>query len=496
MRALSFVLLALPACHPASRVERATTHFDPISGTTLTDEGAFVTVTGLDNVDVCYGIDGEGDAADPGYGDTCAASLATDRKVALTCGFHVVTIRWGTGDDEIEEASYLVDSPSCTDTEGPVSLWQNDELVKSFVAIKDDLQCQMNDCENPMGTGDWTVACGDGSVVWDVSLNGTRAISVFTYENCSASTTIQVHDPNDPYWLDETAVLDLAVELVLDGELKQDTDFSGNGDEAGTVEISGDFTGLVESFITITDAARGGGWFEAGCATGPVEGEICAPNEAMIRYDYPDWECHGDICPEPGDPPVEGPDTDGDGIGDEDDVCPEVSDPDQADADSDGVGDACDDAPAFYVIQFQTDERCLFSDSGGAVSSTTSCLASDPSQQWELLELSGHTGFRNVATGGCLSHDDSWIGPWTVIVAACDESDTFQQWDVEAYDQGGAEAQWPSRLHASSDDFCAYTDFTNSVYGTLGNCDLAGTESGRKIGIYAYGDFTGEPLAP
>lgn len=482
-------LLLLTACHPAARVERADTHFDPISGTTLTEDDAGVNVINLDDVDVCYSIDGE----DPGWGDTCAASLDSTRRVPLWCGFHVIKIRWGAN-DETEEASYLVDSPSCADVDGPVALWQNDELVRSFVAIKDDLQCQMNDCENPRGIGNWNTTCGEGRVDWDVSLNGTRAISVFTYASCRASTTIEVHDPADPYWLDDTAVLPLEVELVLNGELRQDTDFSGNGDEAGTVEITADFEGRVASLITITDSARGGGWFEAGCSVGPVEGEVCAPGEAMIRYDYPDWSCHGDICPEPGDPPVDGPDTDGDGIADALDVCPDAVDPYQEDTDQDGVGDACDDAPGFYLIQFQTEARCLVSDSGGSLTSTTSCIATDPGEQWEILDLSGHTGFRSLATGGCLSHTDSWIGPWTVVTANCDEADTFQQWDVEAYDQGGAEAQWPVRLHAVSDDFCAYTDFTGSVYGTIGNCDLAGSEAGRKVGVYAYGDMTGEPL--
>ncbi len=468
---------------------RAETHFDPISGTTLTEEAAAVDVIGLDDVDVCYSVDG----GDPGWGDSCAAALSSDRHVGLDCGFHVVNIRWGEA-DETEQASYLVDSPSCADVEGPVALWQNDELVRSFVAIKDDLQCRMNDCENPGGTGNWNTTCGEGSVNWDVSLNGVHAISVFTYADCRASATIEVHDPADPYWLDDAAVLPLDVELVLNGQLSQDTDFSGNGEEGGTLDITGDFQGRVASFITITDAARGGGWFEAGCLTGPVTGEVCAPAEAMIRYDYPDWICHGDICPKPGDPPLEGVDSDGDGVEDSTDVCPDVVDPYQVDSDGDGVGDACDDAPGFYAIQFQTDGRCLVAESGGTVSSTTSCIPTDPGQQWEVLSLGEHTGFRNLGTGACLSHTDSWIGPWTVSLAACDEADSFQQWDVEAYDQGGAEALWPDRLHAVSDDFCAYTDFTGSVYGTIGNCDLAGSESGRKIGVYAYGDLTGTPI--
>ncbi len=480
----------LSACHPGERVERVTTHFDPPSGTTLTDEDAGVNVVGLDGVEVCYSLDG----SDPGTKDTCVTPLGDSRRIPLPCGFQPVTIRWGEG-DATEQGSYLVDAPSCADVTGPVALWQNDELVRAFVAIKDDLQCRMNGCENPGMTGNWDTACGEGRVDWNVSLNGTRAISAFTYTDCRASTTVEIHDPADPYWLDPAAVLPLEIELVINGEIRQDTDFSGNGEEGGTVEIGGDFDGRVASVITITDKARGGGWFEGGCATGPVPGEICAPGEAMIRYDFPDWSCHGAICPEPGDPPVEeGTDADGDGIQDDADLCPDVFDPFQTDTDGDGTGDACDDAPAFFLIQFKTGERCLAAGDGDAVSSVSDCVADDPAQRWELLDNNGYRGFRSTTDGTCLSHTDSWIGPWTVITAACDPSDSFQQWIFEPYDQGGADPDWPGRLRSASDDFCIYTDGTGLVYGTIANCDLAGTESGRKVGIYPYGDFNAESL--
>lgn len=491
---LSFLPM-LGACNDESTIKRASTHFDPPSGTTLTEEGAGVGIVGLDGLDVCYALGGD----DPGLADTCANHLDGEDRVALPCGFQVITIRWAEGEDGTEQANYLVDSPSCADQEqdGPVQLWQNDELVKAFVAIKDDLQCRMNGCENPTGIGDWSADCGDGRVVWDVSLNGVRAISEFTYTDCRASTTVEVHDPADPYWQDEAAVLPLEIELVINGTIRQDTDFDGNGEEAGEVEVGGDFDGRVASFITISNKARGGGWFEGGCATGPVPGEICAPGEAMIRYDYPDWSCHGAICPEPGDPPVDTVnDADSDGVPDETDLCPDVFDPYQEDVDGDGLGDACDDTPGFYALQFKLGARCLATGSGGDVSSTDGCLNSDPSQQWEVLDRNGDLAFRNRANGGCLSHTDSWIGPWTVNTATCDEADSFQQWIFEPYDQGGADAQWPGRLRAASDDFCIYTDGTGLVYGTVSNCDLAGSDAGRKVGIYPYGDLSAAPLLP
>ena len=41
-----------------------------------------------------------------------------------------------------------------------------------------------------------------------------------------------------------------------------------------------------------------------------------------------------------------------------------------------------------------------------------------------------------------------------------------------------------------------YTDGTNNVYASQGNCGLLGTESGRKVGIYPGGDFSMAPLQP
>ena len=127
------LLPLVPACSTAERVTRDTTHFDPISGTTITDDNAVVNVVGLDDVDVCWSVDG----GDPGYGDSCVATLE-GRSIPLTCGFHVVTIRWAADTGAAatsEEATYLVDGPSCADVEGPVSLWQNDELARAFIAI-------------------------------------------------------------------------------------------------------------------------------------------------------------------------------------------------------------------------------------------------------------------------------------------------------------------------------------------------------------------------
>jgi hypothetical protein len=288
-----FLLAAalLIACTTESAIDRAKSHFDPPSGTVFAEKDAVVHVVGLDDVAVCFSVDGE----DPGYGETCKRSLDESRAIELECGFHNVAIRWGNA-DELESSSYHVETAACGENEG-VTLWQNDELVRAFAAIKDALQCRMNNCENPSLPGTWSADCGDGQVQWEVSLDGFRAISVFTYTQCRASTTISIHDPADESWSDPEAIIPLDVELVLNGEMRQDTDFSGNGDEAGTVAVTGDFVGEVTSLITITDKARGGGGFVASCSEGPLENEICAPQNAAIRYDFPDWTCHTDVCP-------------------------------------------------------------------------------------------------------------------------------------------------------------------------------------------------------
>ena len=95
-----------------------------------------------------------------------------------------------------------------------------------------------------------------------------------------------------------------------------------------------------------------------------------------------------------------------------------------------------------------------------------------------------------------MSQSGILIGPRDVITEPCDENRAEQQWAVEPYDQGGLDPEWPVRLHNQANNFCLYTDFTGWVYGTAGNCGLAGTDAGRKIGIYYGGDFTSEPYAP
>lgn len=485
MRLVPLLLLPLVAACGGERLELPEDHFDPGTGTVIEQADPYVTVINLDEAGpICFSADG----SEPEWGN--CAELGDDRQIPLQCGFNLVQIVWNEG-TETDSANYQVNSPGCENQ--IVDLWSNDELVKAFVPIKDDLQCRMNNCELPGGTGNWSADCDSGRIDWNVSLSGTRAISAFTYTNCEATATVAVHDYlSDPDWEDENANVDLDITLILNGSISQDTNFSGTGNEGGTVEITGDFEGRVESRIEITNKERSGGGFLAGCNTDPLDDEVCAPGHAMILYDYPDWSCHGAICPEPGQVVV-GDDADNDGVGDEEDNCPDFPNPLQEDADEDGVGDACDPTPGFYGIRFKTDNRCLLD--GAEVTSTTGCDTSD-AQRWVLLDHSGHSGFRNMETGRCLSQTGGIIGPWDVNTETCDSGKAEQQWDLERYDQGGFDTAFPMRLHNVAKDFCAYTDFTNNVFGTIANCGLAGTENGRKVGLYLGGDYEGEAVQP
>lgn len=482
-------LLLMMACKsegPAAPVQ----HFDPPSDSTLTEPDPVVHILGLDEESViCYTLDG----SPPVWGD-CAYTLENgERDIAMPCGFSVLTIAWDEG-LQSESANYLVDTEACAES-GPeyVTLWANDELVRAFVDIKDTLQCSMNGCQNPSGTGDWSSTCGGGQVTWNVRLSGLRAISTFTYTGCEASTTIAVHDyAADPYVQDESLTIPMEIHLTLNGSFTQDTDFGGNGSESGTVQVSGDFTGEIDSRIEISDAARAGGGFAVGCTADPLNDEICAPAGAKIYFEYPDWSCA--VCPEPGDVPPAA-DADEDGIGDEEDNCVDVANPTQDDLDEDGLGDACDDEVGFVLIQFKTDGRCA---ALGAtdIESTSTCNPLDRRQQWVIVDHDGHTGFQSRANDQCISKRGILAGPWTVTAEDCNPGSAAQQWNLELYDQGGFDSQWPMRLHNQESDFCWYTDLTGNIYGTIWNCGLAGTESNRKIGLYPGGDFTQLPMQP
>jgi hypothetical protein len=457
-------------------------HFNPPSATTLPEVNSLVTVINLDDEPViCFTTDG---TVPDWNGGNCANRLDASRQIAVPkCGFNVIRIAWSKGTDE---ANYKVESEACKASCDPVVPWSNQELARAFAVWQDDTKCLLNNCENPSGTGNWSGQCDTGQVAWDVSLDGLRAVSTFTFDACSRAVTIDVEENG--------MTAPRTFTLVGTGKLVQDTDFGGNGNEGGTVTVTGDFTGSVTSRIVLGDKARASGAFDAACTADTLEGKECAPAGSKIAYDFPEWSCHGDICPVAMTGSCQGADGDADAIPDGEDNCPEKANTDQSDTDHDGIGDVCDDQSNFVVIRFKIGDRCLIL-GDGKTESTSTCEPTDPRQQWEMFPDGDAFGFRNLSNGECLSQSGILAGPWTVITAPCNGTDQ-QRWKLELYDQGGLDANFPLRMHNVAENFCAYTDLTGNVYGTISNCGLAGTESNRKVGLYYGGAFDTAPYQP
>ena len=298
-----------------------------------------------DNADNCP-VTPNADQADKdhnGIGDVCEAAGAPDAdhdgRPDATDNCPTV---WNVnqGDDDHDGLGNVCDP---TPRGEPPLPWDNGVLARAFAAWKDEIQCRLNGCKNPGGPGSWSSSCdgSTGSVDWKVSLNGLRAVSTFTYQDCQNTVTIDVHDyAKDPAGTQASAVVPMDITLVVNGSLTQDTDFSGNGNESGTVTIGGSFTGTVTSHVKISGSARGAGSiFSVACTADPIPQEMCAPNNLLVNYVFPDWSCEPGGCPDRPAPLV---DSDGDGVFDPYDNCPNVPNPSQANADFDALGDACD----------------------------------------------------------------------------------------------------------------------------------------------------------
>jgi hypothetical protein len=261
-----------------------------------------------------------------------------------------------------------------------------------------------------------------------------------------------------------------------------------------------------------------GSSYAAACSVGPLVAETCAPNNAAVSFEFPDWACATGACPTPPTPLTDG---DGDGVFDAYDDCPTTANPSQADVDFDGLGDACDSTPGvctgslpdgglpsldagagldagtpdagtpFYVLKVKLG-RCLYDDGAGGVRSTGTCDAAALEQQWDLLEVgNGKRSLRSHKTQQCLT-SMTWAGALGVAPCGVDAAG----WLLQRYDQGGFDAKFPLRLRSGTQNYCLYTDGTGLVYATQGNCDLLGTQDNRKVGVYPGGDFSGAPLQP
>lgn len=243
------------------------------------------------------------------------------------------------GDDDHDGTGNACDATP----RGAVALpWTNGTLARAFVAWKDEIQCSLNGCRNPSGPNNWRGNCEHGGTVeWDVSLSGLRAISRFTYRGCDNTVMIPVHDyARDPRGTDPAATRMQGVRLTGNGVITQDTDFGGDGSESGNVTLTGDFAGTAVSHVVIRDSVRASGsYFSVACSMDPIDQEMCAPSNLLVNYVFPEWSCEPGGCPSTPAPLVDG---DGDGVFDEYDNCPTVANPTQANADFDREGDACD----------------------------------------------------------------------------------------------------------------------------------------------------------
>lgn len=519
----------------------------------------------------------QADADGDGIGDACEANGAPDADgdgrpdTADNC---IDVWNVNQGDDDRDGIGNVCDPTP----RGPPPLpWNNHVLARAFVKWKDEMMCRLNNCNKPGGTGTWNTMCDDGmgTETWNVSLSGLRAISTFTYRTCKNTVTVDVHDwATDPMNLNPNATVPRDLTLIVDGTMTQDTDFNGSGNESGSVNVTGDFTGTIVSHVLINNTDRTtGSYFSVACTLDPIAEEQCAPNNLFVNYVYPDWSCEAGGCPMP--TPLRDTDGDGvfdpydncvmivnprqanadfdalgdacdaststadgdrDGVPDDGDNCPAAANPMQADGDHDGLGDACDSVvdpdtdgdlvidmrdncpmnanpeqldtdaddagdvcdptpngePAYSLIKFKLG-RCLY-DNGGDARSTSACDPGQPNQRWEVIRISSSRFvLKNLGTMKCFS-SQTWAG--VMGMDTCDTANSSQQWDGEAYTNGGLDLNYPMRLKSAAYNYCAYTNATADVYATQGNCGLLGTEDYRKLGIYPGGDFSMRPLQP
>lgn len=294
----------------------------------------------IDNDDNCPNVANpdQADSNNNGIGDACEATGEPDADndgrpdTADNC---VDVWNVNQADNDNDGIGNVCDA---TPEGEPQLEWANPDLLNLWLEFEQATRCEMNyirngnssDCSDPSGLsalGSITYNCANGGTTnWTNTQTGFKGRAVFTYTNCEYA-------------------LDSGTTITVSGSIEGVFNSSGTTDQPGTVgslTISGDgWSGAVEDRVYISNRVKTGGYYTAACTQDPLADKVCAPNNAAIRFNAPNWDCDGNVCPE-ATPPL--PDADNDGVFDAYDNCPNVANPDQANIDFDALGDACDDS--------------------------------------------------------------------------------------------------------------------------------------------------------
>lgn len=300
----TWAAVASLGCGETADIPTADDLFSPQSGAHLSGPRATIRVdtAQLDGHPACFTTDGAVPGIDRDGECTGKSAKPVSKSIQLECGGanDAATLRqiklafdWPERGELHVSATYTLDcSANGSTDEGTPSVpgdaastgdaWVNAEMARAVTRAIDQIRCDIS-CTDPTGGGTvGSIDCvGGGSASWrvDVALLEGIAESTFTYDRCDYQTDEGDH-------------------LTLDGQLFQTSTFGGDGEERGTLQISGDFEGSYTSNHVFHDNERDGGFVTVACtehARTDLDGQ-CAPNNLETEHPFPDYECTGPGC--------------------------------------------------------------------------------------------------------------------------------------------------------------------------------------------------------